>query len=240
MTISGWATGTRVKKSATTMTTTPTRSPRISAAGHVAEHDQPVGQRRDQQLLDVLAELRAEEARDDVAVGVADDRHHDEARGDVLHVVEAVHLPDALADEAAEDHEVERRRDGRRHQRLAPDAQDAAVLAAHDGLEADAPDAREGDFSPPRRSTRRMKSSSSRFTLLRMLTHLDALLRQPREDVVEALVARDVDLDRVVVHAASSRSPAAAGRPRSRSGSSARTSPGVELADHAATSCRSR
>ncbi len=116
------------------------------AARDVAEHDQPVGQRRDQQLLDVLAELRAEEARDDVAVGVADDGHHDEAGGDVLHVVEAVHLPDALADEAAEDQEVERRGDGRRHQRLAPDAHDAAELAPHDGLEADAPDAREGFF----------------------------------------------------------------------------------------------
>src|SRR5688572_29265229 len=28
----------------------------------------------------------------------------------------------------------------------------------------------------------------------------DSLLREPREDVVEALLARDVDLDRVVVH----------------------------------------
>ena len=42
-----------VKNSATIVTTTPTSKPRSTPPDDVAEHDQPVRQRRDQQLLDV-------------------------------------------------------------------------------------------------------------------------------------------------------------------------------------------
>jgi hypothetical protein len=91
--------------------------------------------RADQQLLDVAAELRAEEARRDVAVGVLDDAHHHQAGHDEVHVAEAAHVADAAADQAAEDQEVQRHGDRRRHQGLAPDAQDAHDLAADDGVE---------------------------------------------------------------------------------------------------------
>src|SRR5439155_582511 len=57
--------------------------------------------------------------------------------GDVLLVVEAAHDADAPPDEAAEDHEIERRGHHRGHDGLAPDADYAPVLADDDGLEAD-------------------------------------------------------------------------------------------------------
>ena len=56
-------------------------------------------------------------------------RHHDEAGRDELHVIEAADLADAPADEAAEDDEVQRRGDGRRHDGLTPDPHDAAEFA---------------------------------------------------------------------------------------------------------------
>ena len=185
-----------------------------------------------------LAELRAEEGRDHVAVGIGDHRHHDQPGGDVLHVAEAVHLPDAPADEAPEDHEVERRGHGRRHQRLAPDADDAAVLAAHDGLEADAADAvGAGRALPPQlalrracrpcaalRSTRRMNSSSSRFTLLRMLTTSMPCADSARKDVVHALFFLELDFERMVVDQLHAVARRAAARRAARA-NSARRSP---------------
>src|SRR5207244_12906873 len=90
-----------------------------------------------QHLLHVLAELGPEERCDHVAVGVGDHRHHDQSGGDVLLVVEAAHDADAPPDEAAEDHEIERRGHHRGHDGLAPDADEAPVLADDDGLEAD-------------------------------------------------------------------------------------------------------
>ena len=182
------------------------------AAAHVARHDQPIRQRRHQQFLEVLAELRAEERGHDIAVGIGDHRHHDEAGRDELHVVVAADLADAPADQAAEDDEVQRGGDRRRHDGLAPDAHDAAELADDDGFEADPLGAaRDADFSRHASrsalaaaavtlpSTRRMNSSSSRLTLLRMLFTRDSLRRQLRENVVQALRLRHFDFQRVVV-----------------------------------------
>src|SRR5690606_40015399 len=126
------------------------------------------------------------------------------------HVRKAAHLADPAPDQGAEDDEVERRGDGRRYERLAPDADDAPVLPDDDRLETDPADDPEIDRRrwrllcnrraqgrpPPcarirssaatarspgssagpvtpgavRPSTRRMKISSRRFTLFRMLS----------------------------------------------------------------------
>src|SRR5207248_3148973 len=64
-------------------------------------------------------------------------RHHDQPGRDVQLVVKAAHGADPPPDEAAEDHEIQRGRHHRRHDGLAPDADDASVLADDDGLEAD-------------------------------------------------------------------------------------------------------
>ena len=85
----------------------------------------------------MLAELCAEERRDDVGIGVRDHRHHDESGGDELHVVETADLAHPPADQAAEYDEVESRGDSRGQDGLAPDAHDAAEFADHDGLKAD-------------------------------------------------------------------------------------------------------
>src|SRR5690606_29684652 len=111
--------------------------PAQDRAGHVAAEDDPGRHRADQQLLDVAPELGAEEARRDVAVAVLDHAHHDQAGDDEVHVADAVHGPDAAADQAAEDQEVQRHGDRRRHQGLAPDAQDAHHLAPGDGAQGD-------------------------------------------------------------------------------------------------------
>ena len=146
---------------------------------------------------------------------------------DVLHVGEAAHLADAPADQAAEDHEVQRRGDRGRHDRLPPDADDPAELADHDRAEAD-PAVRlggprgSGRRSPravrwrcswrrrrsrrqlpalptSRPSTSRRNSSSSRFALLRMLSTSMPCAGQRREDAVQVLLLVDLDLERVVV-----------------------------------------
>src|SRR3546814_1735406 len=70
--------------------------------------------RADQQLLDVAAELGAEEARRDVAVAVLDHAHHHQPRDDEVHVPDPVHLAHARADQAAEDQEVQGHGDRRR------------------------------------------------------------------------------------------------------------------------------
>jgi hypothetical protein len=107
-------------------------------AGDVARQDHPARHRRHQHLLDIAAELRAEERTGDVAVGVLDHAHHDQAGHDEIDVADAgLHLADAAADHVAEDEEVQRHRDRRRQQRLAPDAQDARDFAADDGAECD-------------------------------------------------------------------------------------------------------
>src|SRR5690606_28324017 len=108
----------------------PDHQPAQHAAGDVATQDHPVRHRADQQFFDVAAELGAEEAGADVAVGVLDHRHHHQARDDEIHVADAVHGPDPRADQAAEDQEVQGHGDRRRHQGLGPDAQDAGDLAA--------------------------------------------------------------------------------------------------------------
>src|SRR5215469_5271493 len=180
------------------------QNPAHHAPDRIAAHDHPVGERRYQHFLDVLAELRSEERGHDVAVRVGDHRHHDQSGRDVLLVVEAVHGADPPADETAEDGEIQHRGHSRRHDGLAPDADDAAVFADDDGLEADPAHHVEADrwrygclddaahrgdpacaraagavagtaaartaSSAPRPSTRRMKISSSRLTLLRMLS----------------------------------------------------------------------
>src|SRR5258708_683430 len=137
----------------------------------------------------MLAEFRAEERRHDIAVGIGDHRHHDEAGRDELHVVVAAHLTHAPADQAAENDEVQGGGDRRRHDGLSPDAHDAAELSNDDGFETDpfgrgargghghdrnaaAVSARPAEARPAAEalpSTRRMNSSSRRLTLLRML-----------------------------------------------------------------------
>src|SRR5258708_337246 len=136
-----------------------------------------MGQRRHQQLLDVLAEFRAEERGHDIAVGGLDDVHHDDAGRHELHVIVAADLADAPADQAAEDDEVQRGRDRRRNDGLPPDPYDAAEFADDDGFETDPIGlcARLGHYEAfaaavlTLPSTRRMNNSSSRLTLLRML-----------------------------------------------------------------------
>ena len=49
-----------------------------------------------------------------IAIRVCDDRHHEQAGRDVLHVVEAVHRSDPATDQVAEDQQVQRRGDRRR------------------------------------------------------------------------------------------------------------------------------
>src|SRR3970282_505378 len=127
-----------VNSEAISRTIAPTATPPAHhRAGDVAGEDHPVRHRTDQQLLDMAAELGAEERGGDVAVAVLDHAHHHQPGDDELHVAEAVHLADARADQAAEDQEVQRHRDRRRHQGLAPDAQDAHELAAHDRAQRD-------------------------------------------------------------------------------------------------------
>ena len=48
-------------------------------------------------------------------------------------------------------------------------------------------------------STSRMNSSSSRLTLLRMLSTCDTLRGELREDLVQALPSRHLDLQRVII-----------------------------------------
>ena len=107
----------------------------------------------------MLAELGAEEGRHDVAVGIGDDRHHDQAGRDELHVVVAADLAHPPADEAAEDHEVQGRGDRRRHDGLAPDADDAAELPDDDRREADPLGARARFRSCVRLRRRRQRAS---------------------------------------------------------------------------------
>src|SRR3984957_20416828 len=158
------------------------------SAAHVSRYDQPIGQGRDQQFLQMLAEFGAEKRRHDIAVGIGDHGHHDESGRDELHVIVAAHLPHPPADQTAEDDEVQGCGDGRGHDGLPPDAHDAAELPKDDGLETDplGPGARCGHGHDPETatvltspaaarpaaalpSTRRMNSSSRRLTLLRML-----------------------------------------------------------------------
>src|SRR5580698_6216967 len=139
----------------------------------VAGDDEPVRQWRHQQLLNVLAEFRAEKRGHHVGIRVGDHLHHDQARRDELHVIVAADLPDATADQAAEYDEIKGRGDRRRYDRLAPYAHDPVGLADQDRLESDpvsdgAGDRRHDAFFAPA-STRRTKSSSRRLTLLRML-----------------------------------------------------------------------
>src|SRR5690606_32408965 len=113
----------------------------------------------------------------------------DEPGRDELHVVDAAHGSDAPADQCTEDHEIERGGDRRRHDRLAPDADDPLEFPPDDRLESDPArvrGVRQGrrrrcgpggggsrvahGRAPWRPSTRRMKISSSRFTLLRIDT----------------------------------------------------------------------
>ncbi|OMP13454.1 hypothetical protein COLO4_01657 [Corchorus olitorius] len=103
------------------------------AAHGIADEDDVGRHRRDQQFFHRALELAAEEAGDHVAVGVGDHRHHDQARHDVLHVGEATHAADAIADQVTEDHEVQDHGDRRGQQRLRPDAGEAAHFAMDDG-----------------------------------------------------------------------------------------------------------
>src|ERR1700722_18136428 len=163
------------------------------SAAHIARHDEPVGQGRDQQFLQVLAEFGAEERGHYIAVGIGDHAHHDEAGRDELHVVVAAHLADPAADQAAEDDEVQGRGHRRRHDGLPPDAHDAAEFPDDDGFETDplGSGARGWHFHDPEPaaftagpagarsaatrpaaallSMRRTNNSSRRLTLLRML-----------------------------------------------------------------------
>ena len=182
-------------------------------AGDVAAEDHPVRHRADQQLLDVAAELGAEEARGDVAVAVLDHAHHHQARDDEVHVADAVHRADARADQAAEDQEVQRHRDRRRHQGLAPDAQDARDLAARRWCPARRV-ARAASGSAIAHAAlvrllvltrrvaspvRRTNSSSRRLRLGAHRAHADAGVAQRGEHAVEVHRARHVEIERVVV-----------------------------------------
>src|SRR6185312_11296392 len=138
------------------------------AAGDVTHDDVAVGQRRDHQLLDVPAELGAEERGHHVGVGAGDHLHHDEAGRDVVDVAVTAHGADAVADEPAEDDEIQRGGDHRRHQGLDPDAQHPLHLAHHDGVEADEVVAQATHGLPSLRSVSLMNSSSRRLALLRM------------------------------------------------------------------------
>ncbi len=138
------------------------------ATAHIAGDDDVVGHGGHQQLLHVALELGAEEGGGDVGVGVGDDRHHDEAGHDELHVAEAPHVTDARSDEVAEDDEVEAHGDGGRHQGLDPDPGEAADLLGQNALEGDVIGGQIHAFLPS--STRLTNSSSSRLALLRMLS----------------------------------------------------------------------
>src|SRR5690606_34233471 len=105
------------------------------AAGDVTQDNGGVRHRGDHHFLDVTGKLGAEKRRDNVAVGVRNHRHHDQSRGDVLHVVIAVHAADAPADQAAEDDEVKRHGDRGRDDGLQPDADDANEFLGDQRLE---------------------------------------------------------------------------------------------------------
>ena len=107
------------------------------APGQVSEEDDDVWRGGDQDLLDVVLEFGSEKRRDDVRIGVGDHRHHDDAGGDELHVAVAVHGSDSGTDEIAENHEIQRHRDGRRQQGLDPDPHVAMGLLDDDGLQSD-------------------------------------------------------------------------------------------------------
>src|SRR5690606_30695116 len=142
------------------------------AADHEAGQDDVVRHRCHQQLLDAALKLLTEEGRHHVGVTVVHHRHHNETGHDELHVAVAAHGADPVADQAAEDDEVERDGDHRRHQSLHPDAQEAPHLAHDDGLEGDVLVA--GGHTTHECTSCGFSSSdtnncSSRFDLLRML-----------------------------------------------------------------------
>ena len=60
----------------------------------------------------------------------------------------------------------------------------------------------------PSFSTSRMNISSSRLTLLRMLTTSMPEGREPREQLIEILLLGDIGLERVLIDAAAAQSPA--------------------------------
>ena len=172
--------------------------------------------------------------------------------GDELHVVVAADLADAPADQAAEDDEIQRGGHRRRQDGLAPDAHDAAELADDDGLEADPVGAahamprrhgmraaRAGRARCARFSTSRMNSSSSRLTLLRMLSTSMPSRRQAREDLVQVLLLRHLHLQRVCCPAASRRT-----RQLRRAwlgvAQIEHEDLGLQLAQHVAPCCRAR
>src|SRR5690606_33140183 len=100
-----------------------------------------------------------------------------------LHVAVAAHLAHARTDQAAEDQEVQRHGDGRRHQGLAPDAQDARNLATYHGGQRDAVALAVGQDRRAHADVswlpvRRTNSSSRRLLLVRIeRTRMPAALR---------------------------------------------------------------
>ena len=139
------------------------------AARHMPDNDRCVGHRRNQHFLDVLTELGPKERRHDIAIGVRDNGHHDQAWRDVLHVIETVHNTDTATDQVAENDEVQGHRDGGRNNGLYPDAQHTRHLLADNGLRSDEIQGKV-HASAPFFSTRRMNISSRRLVLFLRLT----------------------------------------------------------------------
>ncbi|MNC95483.1 hypothetical protein D3C83_126200 [compost metagenome] len=83
-------------------------------------------ERRHQHLLEVQHQLAREKRRHHVCERVRDDGHHDEPGRDERHVRHAVHVADPRADEAAENDEIQRHRNGWRHDGLDPDPHHAS------------------------------------------------------------------------------------------------------------------
>ena len=184
------------------------QQPAQHAAGDISAQDQPIWQRRYQEFLEVLAELGAEKGRYDVAEGIGDDGHHDESGSDELHVLIAVDLAHPLPDQAAENHEVQRRGHDRRDDGLAPDAHDAIELTNDDGRKSHPLGARArggGHASGPcdGGAGADVDQADEEFLepihLVPHAVDFDALRRKPRENFIQILSLRHFDLERVII-----------------------------------------
>ena len=72
---------------------------------------------------------------DDVGVAVANHRHHNEPRRDILRVADPFcHITDAIANDLSENQKVENGGDHRRKKRLRPDANEAVKLLRQNGV----------------------------------------------------------------------------------------------------------
>jgi len=99
-------------------------------ADHVGEHALPVAHGADEHVLDVALVLGLEQRGRGVGESLAGDGEHEQPGQDELHVLHAGHDIQAVPKRAAEDGQEDQPGDHRRDQRLGPQAQHPAGLAA--------------------------------------------------------------------------------------------------------------